>query len=591
MNRSSEFSAACDDSAGSLEVADELQSSSTGAAAGERSAERVPEMAEQLQISPPAWALVDMLQQQLGVRIEVLDVTLRPLKQSGAAELSTGDDKVAVAELHRSLRTGELRVDRSSGTPIGIFPIRSARQIAGCVVVSAQRSRGPDGRREGEAFVEAAGHLARTAIEADLVLTSQLTDARHRARRVHGILRFLTQLGGADTPDIMNAVVQAATLWFDVDCRIYQREGEDGFVLAAVLPGVEARHAGTRLDPARVDRLLSLGKFSSAGDLEDLGLGLIGRQQEVLVIPVGKPAAPDWILVLAGAIDREVELTFSAVARVLGGDLLAREAARVDTWRERLRAAHAGPQPVPERVLLDMLERLASDVNAAAATLVLRKGGHERVLAALGPAQGERNDGPESPVAAQQYALPIGGDTVLSLTISTAVVARQVECHAASWLKSLETWLPDALARMAKRESLFEPPPEQPPFERRMQEEVERAKRFNLGLGLVVIGPIDGAGAGDAELLAAVRSELRASDLMGRIRDGLVAVLLVHAEPVGIESVIDRLRQRFGLFSSDLRASMTTPQVGRAVFSADCASADALITLALRHVQSLESRN
>ena len=111
---------------------------------------------------------------------------------------------------------------------------------------------------------------------------------------------------------------------------------------------------------------------------------------------------------------------------------------------------------------------------------------------------------------------------------------------------------------------------------------MERAKRFNLGLGLVLIGPEETPAsqswfAYDA-LAAAVRPELRASDLLGRLRVG-VAVLLVHAGAEGAESVSARLSARLAALAVELPGRV---QLGRAVFSSDCTSADDLIARARR---------
>jgi hypothetical protein len=76
---------------------------------------------------------------------------------------------------------------------------------------------------------------------------------------------------------------------------------------------------------------------------------------------------------------------------------------------------------------------------------------------------------------------------------------------------------------------------------------------------------------------------------MGRIRDGHVAVLLVHTEPSGADSVINRLRSRLGAL--DEGSTVSVVQVGKATFSPEVSSADALIAQALRHVQSFELRN
>src|SRR5690606_23547445 len=110
----------------------------------------------------------------------------------------------------------------TTGVTIGIFPLRVARQVAGCLVVSPRR--GSAGDVPPGVNVEGAGHVARTALESDLALTQQLGEVRARHRRAHGVLRFLAEVGASmDERAMMHAVVQAATLWFDLDCRIYHR--------------------------------------------------------------------------------------------------------------------------------------------------------------------------------------------------------------------------------------------------------------------------------------------------------------------------------------------------------------------------------
>ena len=550
-------------------------------------------MPEPLHVSQSAWALLDMLQQQLGVSVEVLDASMRPVAPVAAGDAASLVEQPAIAaEIARSLRTGDIRIDRTTGVPIGIFPFRLARQIAGALIVT------PGTFRPGEApapdvSIERVGYLARTALESDLTLSAQPSEARYRTRRAHGILRFVAQFGGRDSErELMNAAIQAATVWFDADCRIYERQADGSFLLAAALPGAEARPSAARIDQARAEKLLASRRFASGGDLEDLGLG--GRRDEVLVLPVGAPS-PEWLLLLSGAIDQEVELTFSAIARVLAGELQSREVARTDAWQERLgRLLADEKRRAPERVLLELLEALAADVGAAAARLTLVTGETERALAALGPPSPPSDtadieiDTAEPAVPAFTGGLEIAPGTSLRLTLIAPGAPRAAAVQGGSWLKALHPWLREAVARIAARASLFEQAVEVSSFERRIQEEIERAKRFNLGLGLVLIAATPGD-PGMEPVVAAIRSELRASDLMGRLRDGQVAVLLVHAEPIGADSVVVRLRQRLELLAED--TSLTALQLGKATFSADTSSADALIARARQQAERVELRN
>ena len=47
---------------------------------------------------------------------------------------------------------------------------------------------------------------------------------------------------------MMQAVVQAATVWFDLDCRIYNRALDGDFALFAALPGIPRDELQERLD-------------------------------------------------------------------------------------------------------------------------------------------------------------------------------------------------------------------------------------------------------------------------------------------------------------------------------------------------------
>jgi GGDEF domain-containing protein len=566
-------------------------------------------MPEPLNLSQSAWILLDLLQQQLGVTLEVLDSSMRPLLSAtgGDAPASTLDQPGVVAEITKSLKTGEMRLDRSrAGLPVGIFPIRLSRRIVGCLLVVPRPTRLAGTEPTSDATLEGIGHLARTALEADLALTEQLADTRYRIRRVHGILRFLLQLGGengesGDERDTLNAVIQAGTVWFDLDCRIYHRQADGSYLLVGMLPGAEPRNAGVRIEAIRAEKLLAARRFPSGSDLEELGLG--GRRDEVLVLPVGI-SHPTLMLVVAGSIDQEVELTFGAIARVLGGVLQARELARVERWQQRLAAIPPEPRRAPERIILNLLEALARESGAVGARVTLVSGGEERVLAALGqpmpageagpafpePPPGPADEGARSDEISQTIAVTPDASIRLSLR-APAERLTAVAIELASWMTALRPWLHDAVSTLTGAAALFETATDISAFEQRIREEVERAKRFNLGLGLVLIGPAHESG-GEAvlqTLIEMVRPELRASDLMGRVRGDLAAIVLVHAEAVGADSVMARLRQR--LESGAREAHVSSVQLGKAVFTPELASADALIAQALRDAERLELRN
>jgi hypothetical protein len=571
-------------------VAADLQPSSTGAVVRVTSATRVPLMPEQLNLSESAWAQLDLLQQHLNVILEVLDSSMHPLASAAGGEPSRALDHAGVeAEIAKSLRTGEVRVYRPGGVPVGIFPLRVARHIAGCLVVLPNPTRQAAAEPVTEARIEGAGLLARTALEADLSLNDQLIDVRYRNRRVHGILKFLLQLGADpdNEREMMKAVIQAATVWFDADCRIYQRQPDDSFLLAAMLPGATEQRGGVRLEPMRVEKMVASRRLTSAGDLEELGLH--GRRDEVLVLSVGPVSRPVWLLVIAGTIDQEIELTFSAIARVLAGVLQTREAARVERWQQRLAAFMSEPHRAPERIILSLLEALATGAGAVGARVTLIGPGESRALASLGQTAkpGQEKAGDEG----VSEHLEVGPDTRLRVTLWPAPgAARTAAADLRSWVTALRPWLLNTVSNLTEAPVVADPA-FMLTFERRIQEEVERAKRFNLGLGLVVIGSTaePAAAAVLENLLDAVRPDIRASDLTGRLSGDMVAIVLVHTEAGGADTVLARVKRRLESMGSGRHKRLV--HLGMAVYTPELGSADSLIAEALRAGQRVELRN
>ena len=122
-------------------------------------------------------------------------------------------------------------------------------------------------------------------------------------------------------------------------------------------------------------------------------------------------------------------------------------------------------------------------------------------------------------------------------------------------------------------------------FVRRIEEELERAKRFDLRLSLVLINIASAPGAErlTALMQAAVRQELRGSDVLGIMDGDQVAALLTHTDSAGSNTVVARLRRRLGETAS--RLNLTGVRVGYAAFSPECRTASALLSQAAKDAQ------
>ena len=323
-------------------------------------------MVNNLTLSPAGLALLEMLEQQTGVVFRGPSPLAGPVRHSASSDFAQRMEEPEVAEeVLKALRTGEVRVGQIRGAAFGVFPLRRVREVVGCLVAS-QRVTTDKTSSAAVRTIEEAGALARGILESDLQVNGQLAASQALTRRLHATLRFLGQLGTYESDrDVMHAVLHAATVWFDLECRIYSRRPDGRFVLSGALPGVE--QAGQPLEAERAAQLVAARRFPPAGELDDLGFN--GRKDEVLVLPVGI-GEPAWLILLAGSLDSNVELTFGAIARVLTGDLQARELARLERWQNRLAQLPSATRAVPDHALAELLEELVREAGAESAKMI-----------------------------------------------------------------------------------------------------------------------------------------------------------------------------------------------------------------------------
>jgi hypothetical protein len=121
-------------------------------------------------------------------------------------------------------------------------------------------------------------------------------------------------------------------------------------------------------------------------------------------------------------------------------------------------------------------------------------------------------------------------------------------------------------------------------FEKRIEEELERAKRFDLHLSLVLVD-VTAPSHAVAQILETLRRELRGSDLLGTTRGQQVAALLTHTDDRGLDNVVVRLRRR--LADAADRLNISDVKLGQAALSPDCRTADALLSRAVREAEPI----
>jgi hypothetical protein len=404
-------------------------------------------MVNNLTLSPAGLALLDMLEQQTGVSFEVVHLWLDSVRLPPGGESAVRAKEPLVAEeVSKALRTGEVRLGCVQGVTFGVFPLRRAREIIGCLIASRRDSPGQSPATGDR--LEEAGALGRGILESDILVSGQLVAAEAVTRRLHSILRFVGQLGTYETDrDVMHAVLHAATVWFDLDCRIYERRLDGRFVLSGALPGVGRPGTGQLLEADRAAHLVAARRFSSAGDMDDLGLA--HRRAEVLVLPVGS-AEPAWLILLAGTLDSYAELTFAAIARVLTGDLQARELARIEGWQRRFLQLPAGVRATSGRAVEQMLTELVTDAGASGARLtIVEATGERHDRAHVGDSRPEEKSREEieqrlAESRHLQMTVQLSQEAAVQLDLwSTKPFEPAAQRLAQAWVKALLPWIAD----------------------------------------------------------------------------------------------------------------------------------------------------
>ena len=451
--------------------------------------------------------LLERARTRFGLEVEVLDATLQHVYPDSTTALTRMIEQSPVVRqsLLNALADGRPEQLTDDDVHYQVFPLRRAAKLRQASALVAVRR--PERKIESVEDDRAWPELARAIVEADFAASEALTDERQQSRRLLATLRFLRHLVETDTEaDLAEATVQAAAVWFDVDPRIFQRDLAGEFTLRTALPGAHVEESARRLsqhwfadarEPVRV------------GPIADWGQAVGGS--EVVLVPLAVTDKPDWVLALIGAFPQDAESLFAILGRIVGVQLETIRSRRRDRTRERFHSLVEQGGKVTELVAVRLIRELADLTGASYASLVVNRSGRERRVVCIGTST-EVPGTAEAPAADRftpsQFIcrLPLGGDSFAVLDLRPAsggsfqpdaeLITRVATRVVQSWLVGAEPSLQD-VTREASRPAVSE-------FVRRIEEELERAKRFDLRLSLVLIdipgtaGQCRGRGLSDA---------------------------------------------------------------------------------------------
>ena len=530
-------------------------------------------------LSPGLRQVLESLPSRIPLAVEVLDRALNVVAPDpGGRSLplldTTGDVR---QQLLASITSGRPQTTVQRGRRITVFPMSVAgdRSCTALLAIGADESE--------TALVEAWGPLLRAAVESDLSSVATTTRQLQQARHLGAVLRFVQHLADATLEaEVLRATIQAAAVWFDLDARIYRRTGSGEFVPHMYLPGAPIV-SQRGIPAATIDDIQDVLRVSSVADLDALGLSGDGA----VLIPLGARKA-DLALVLAGTLPPDVELTFGAITRV-AGHLLQQARTRFAADLRRSLVAVLSEGTTPDQTLARALDLLATRCHAASGTVTAHGREEPRLLAIVGhaaPSLLPVADG-EAHVTAERdriaITLPAGRDLSVSVELGHAGEGEFDQTTRYAFERAgevLQAWLNGLAATADGRRALLGLPVDaQGGFVARIEQEIARAKRFNLPLALVVVrgrSPLEGTARLD-DMLRSVRAELRDSDVLGAMGGAEVAALLIQTDSHGGEAVVRRLHKRL---ADDDTSPAGLASVGHAVFSAECATASALLSRA-----------
>jgi hypothetical protein len=529
--------------------------------------------------------LFERARTRFGVDVQILDGSLQPLYPDAETALDraireSDATRVVVEECVTTGRPGHVLVGPDGKDRYDLVPLRLRPGANRPLALASLRLAATATDRVRNFWAD----FVRATIEADAENLEALAEERGKSRRLLGTLRFLRHLAPIDAEaDVAYALIQSAAIWFDADARVYRRDLNGEFLLYAALPGAVIEPAARRMALPPLGEGVELHRTSSAALWGD------ANGHDVTLVLLGAGEEPASVLVLLGAkVDDETHLP--AVAQVAGIQMERARVCRRDGIRQRFLGAITNPDTTADAPPTAIVRDLAALAGAANATLMLERDGRVRTLVSIGTPVayggfGSRDAQPGTRFERERFvcAMPLRrGVATLELrpasgeafSVDAAMVAQVAAEVLHTWLRAVEP-------------SLVEAPIEDAPaqhsgsFLERIEEELQRAKRFDLCLSLVLVDvPANREFEIGLELMDALRRELRGSDVLGPIGGRRMAALLTHTDATGSHRVVERLRQRLAESASSLGIGGII--VGHAAFSPECRTADALVSTAAR---------
>ncbi|HEY2908560.1 MAG TPA: hypothetical protein VGJ29_21825 [Vicinamibacterales bacterium] len=505
----------------------------------------------------------------LGVSVEIIDDQLAPLTSTAAARpVLRGEIELAPTDsvpraIVQSLERATPVVADAAGVRISSTPIMAGTAAAGAVLVSAAASD-----RLGERELARAGSLLASALEDQL--SRPLHEHGDNSHKISALYQLLhAAIARGSEREVLRTFAEALSIWDEIEVLGYRANLDGRYTLDVLLPGSD-REMNPRTFECELPGVNGLRRLSAA-DRRDLGFTGSGETALVHLHTDGGP----WLIAMSSPTDPADRERSDLYVAALGHALNAAvgvEASRL-TWAVMQQFVDAeSPRAAAARALVET------------ATALTASGG----FALFGP--------DDSPVLAvgdevdvQSASLTLAGATQLAAAVSApapfraALAMRALDGHLftrrdvrlfETAVGNFATWLTSATRRLGgdgeRRDAARS-------FDQILDRYAREAHASNDPASLILISPDTSAPSLQVAhaWIKRLRTQLRPTDLAGRLSSGEVAILLLQTPHAGAHIVARRLVRTLAVSSGS--AKPDTARIGVASQFGDTVSAEALI--------------
>jgi hypothetical protein len=519
-------------------------------------------------IQSPLWKWVVHVYKTSGLSVDLLDEHFNLVATPGrddSARLVAPTLKDAVSELAPALANGERKVASVAGQRFCGGPVAASGEVAGAVVVGGEA-------QTRESDLQSALSLLIRALEELLSEDDDRGSTAARLSALHDLMDDASATGSEQ--DVCRVFAEIVNVWDEVEVVGYRGDLAGRYVLAAALPGSDRENLPEAIDAESLppDPVVSL----TASMQQRLGFSDARYQLLVRLSAAGGP----WLLAMS---DRQSSQQFddwfnfyiAALTASLNAALDAELARTTWTIMQHL-VEHESPRDAIRHAILGVAETLGADVRL---TMSERDGA---VTLSIGePLHASDSEGRRAAdVLRARIDAPAGRHVLIEMrpTPGGRFTQRDVKVfEAAVW--TLSPWFSTSAGslavtsdRAAAAQSFDE-----------VVERCVRARDHSRTAALILIMP----GHADAphdlayEWIRRLRSQLRPTDLAGRLTTGEVAVVAIETTPPGALVVARRIAR---LLNDPMDAVHKRVRVGLAAGDRASASADGLIAEARQHL-------